>query len=77
MKRLLAFVLLPVALVSCKEDRFCWSCDYTYTGSQASLSGDTVLCNFTETDIELRQDISFVANDTLYDTWMITDCRKQ
>lgn len=80
MRYLLPLLLFALLLANCgnKETRRCWNCDYTYgSATLPDSTGDTILCNFTQTDINLRSDIKFDAPGTDYDNWSITNCSKQ
>lgn len=77
-------LLLPLILTVCitatackKEAEHCWQCQYTYTGKLPDRTGDTVLCNFTQTDIKLRQDKEFDATAAGYIKWKLTNCQQQ
>jgi hypothetical protein len=79
-KALIAAALLPILFIACKPSKqYCWQCDYAYhADTLADLTGDTVLCDFTETDIELRQDIKLSAKDKKpYTSWTLSDCKKK
>lgn len=70
--------LLGIAATACKkEEQHCWQCQYTYTGSLPDRTGDTVLCRFTQTDIELREDKEFGTSVAGYSKWKITNCQQQ
>ncbi|MCB0699125.1 MAG: hypothetical protein H6551_13450 [Chitinophagales bacterium] len=78
MKKILPAIVLLALIGACKkETKKCWTCKYTYTGTTAERKGDTTLCDFTKTDIELRSDIKFVIVDSVYDSWMMTSCTEQ
>lgn len=72
------FIIALLLLTACKpEEEHCWQCDFTYSGGKPERTGDTVLCNYTQTDIELREDIEFSASGTGYDKWKLTNCQQQ
>jgi len=78
MKRILPIIILSIIVAGCKEEaQHCWKCNYTFSGTQPDKMGDTVLCNFTKTDIELRQGKTFGTTITGYDTWTLTNCKQQ
>lgn len=61
-----------------KEKEHCWTCKYTYKGSsKPDKTGDTVICNFTKSDIELREGLTFESNDPEYNLWRIDNCQQQ
>lgn len=79
MKCVLPILMLGLVTTGCKKEKeHCWTCNYTYTGSGIpDKTGDTVLCNFTESDIKLRQDKKFDAGTSGYETWMMANCKQQ
>lgn len=78
MKRILPIILLMLATAGCKEEaKHCWDCNYTYSGLQPDKTGDTVLCNFTKTDIEIRSGKKFDATAMGYQTWEVGNCKQQ
>ncbi|MBZ0099497.1 MAG: hypothetical protein K8F30_10450 [Taibaiella sp.] len=79
MKYILPFIILGLSITACKQEKqHCWTCNYTYIGNgKPDKTGDTVLCNFTQTDIDLREGKTFESADTAYILWMIDNCRQQ
>lgn len=79
MKIILSLVLLLcIATTACKKEaEHCWQCQYIYSGNLPDRTGDTILCNFTKSDINLRQDKEFDASATGYTRWKLTNCQQQ
>ena len=79
MKYLLTIIILVLSATGCKKEKqHCWNCHYTYTGGgQPEKTGDTVLCNFTKTDIELREGKTFESTNPPYTLWMMDNCQQQ
>lgn len=78
MKKLIPIILLSIAFASCKhEAEHCWDCSITYSGNMADSTADSTLCNLTQSDIELRQDIKFDASGTGYKSWLLSNCERQ
>ncbi|HEY9176634.1 MAG TPA: hypothetical protein VIN07_03040 [Flavipsychrobacter sp.] len=79
MKLIAPIIILSIAATACKKEKqHCWTCNYTYIGSgQQNKTGDTVLCNFTKTDIELREGKTFESKDPAYMLWTIDNCQQQ
>ncbi len=78
MKYLASLLITTFLFIACKdrERRRCWNCDITYySTSVADTTYDTVMCNFTQTDIEIRTGIKFEAFEADYDTWEIANCK--
>lgn len=78
MKYILAALLCVLTLYSCKEaPRSCWRCDYLYQGGKPDKAGDTLLCNYTKDDIEIRQGLTFDGAGEGYETFSISNCNQQ
>lgn len=78
MNRLILLILPVLLFAACKEEtEECWKCTYKFTGKQPDRTGDTILCNYTRTDIELREDIEFDATTAGYEKWVISNCEQQ
>ena len=79
MKYILAIIIPGLMIAGCKKEKeHCWTCKYTYKGSsKPDKTGDTVMCNFTQTDIDLREGESFESADTAYKLWTMDNCQQQ
>lgn len=77
MRKLLLILATAILLASCKEEPpHCWQCNYRLVGPP-DKHGDTILCNLTKTDIELREGILFSTSIDGYDEWEISNCQQQ
>ena len=77
-----ALLLMSLLFVNCKREiKRCWQCSVIYHGDGLpDITSDTVVCDLTQTDIDLRQNkgIRFlVRNKEPYTSWEMNNCKKR